>query len=46
MRREGIKFEINLSFLSFPRQIHERKLELHGLDAEKESFSEGRFWGE
>jgi hypothetical protein len=41
--REGIKLGVHLSFLSFPWQIYERRLELQGLGDEKGSFSEGRF---
>jgi hypothetical protein len=44
MRREGIKFEINLSFLSLPRQIHERSFELHGLEAEKSLLARVASW--
>jgi hypothetical protein len=43
MRREGIKLEVHLSFLSFPRQIHERRFELQGLGGEKGSLARVAF---
>jgi hypothetical protein len=41
--REGIKLEIHLLFLSFPWQIHERKLGLQGIGDEKGSLARVAF---